>query len=790
MLAAVSLIGIGLVGAYSYGQAYSQHRGFGTIRRLPRARSGRLITVHFYSRALHRRTDYLAYLPPGYRRTRRYPVYYLLHGAPGAPQAFISVAGLDVRLINRLSEKRLHPMILVFADGRVKGDTFSDSEWANTPTGHFESYVVDVVHNVDHRFATIRSRQARVIGGYSAGAYGALNIALHQLPTFANVQSWSGYFTQTHNGVFAHATRATMVYNSPLAFARLPAVRRAIAEHPLRAYMFIGRSDPAAPQIAPMARELGRDGARVSYRLYPGGHDWQVWYGRVDPMMILASDWTSHPLAPPPIRVRRSAEPPTVPPPAAPTMSFAANAVARHHRLPRHPALGLGLILALASAALINLGFLLQHRGLAERATLAEPMLIAAVRSRLWLAGQAVGWFGFVVQIVAVALAPLSLVQAFAAGGLALSVPLSSAVFRHRITRRQLAAVAIMAASLAVLPIGLRAPAVRVATDAVLATALVLGALVGAAAVRFKDAAVRAVVAGVLYGVADAAIKADAVGVRLHGIAALLSVWTLLAVLGTLGGFLSFQAALRDGEAIAAISLMTALAALTALVFGVAAFGEPLGRTVPLAGLHLIAIASVLACVPVLVRAQQDAADPGRQRQRPVDSGSPRRLAGALAGGAATLVALVVALLAATGLLYGLRGLGWLSGPPRVANALPLLQLAGFDAQPLPRVIVAWVLAGVAFGVLAHRMRPLRRAGLATVIALLVLLFASDASLALARNDRLSDVLSATVPGLGAWLEAALFALGAVLPGSRGVRMPRAVWRVIRTNPLLTGRPG
>ena len=199
-----------------------EHRGFGTIRRLPRARSGRLITVHFYSRALHRRTDYLAYLPPGYRRTRRYPVYYLLHGAPGAPQAFISVAGLDVRLINRLSEKRLHPMILVFADGRVKGDTFSDSEWANTPTGHFESYVVDVVHNVDHRFATIRSRQARVIGGYSAGAYGALNIALHQLPTFANVQSWSGYFTQTHNGVFAHATRATMVYNSPLAFARLP----------------------------------------------------------------------------------------------------------------------------------------------------------------------------------------------------------------------------------------------------------------------------------------------------------------------------------------------------------------------------------------------------------------------------------------------------------------------------------------------------------------------------------------------------------------------------------------
>lgn len=80
------------------------------------------------------------------------------------------MAGLDVRLINRLSENRLRPMILVFADGRVHGDTFSDSEWANTPAGHFENHVIDVVRNVDHRFATIRSRQARVIGGYSAGA--------------------------------------------------------------------------------------------------------------------------------------------------------------------------------------------------------------------------------------------------------------------------------------------------------------------------------------------------------------------------------------------------------------------------------------------------------------------------------------------------------------------------------------------------------------------------------------------------------------------------------------------
>ena len=72
-------------------------------------------------------------------------------------------------------------MILVFPDGRIGGDTQTDSEWANTRSGAFESYVVDVVHNVDSRFATLPYRQDRAIAGLSAGAYGAVNVGLHQV---------------------------------------------------------------------------------------------------------------------------------------------------------------------------------------------------------------------------------------------------------------------------------------------------------------------------------------------------------------------------------------------------------------------------------------------------------------------------------------------------------------------------------------------------------------------------------------------------------------------------------
>lgn len=66
-----------------------------------------------------------------------------------------------------------------------------------------ESYVTDVVHDADQQFATLACRQERAIAGLSAGAFGAANIGLHHDDMFGLIQVWSGYFTETHNGVFA-----------------------------------------------------------------------------------------------------------------------------------------------------------------------------------------------------------------------------------------------------------------------------------------------------------------------------------------------------------------------------------------------------------------------------------------------------------------------------------------------------------------------------------------------------------------------------------------------------------
>jgi enterochelin esterase-like enzyme len=771
------LLIVGLLGAYSYGEAYYQHRGFATIPQLPRAGTGKLLDVHFYSPALHRNAGYLVYLPPGYTRSRRYPAYFLLHGMPGRPQVFIDIANMDVRLDNQLSEGHLQPMILVYPDGRIGGSIYSDSEWANTSAGNYDRYVIDVVRDLDHRFSTLADRQDRVIGGFSAGAYGAINIALHHLAYFASVQVWSAYFTQTRSGVFAQASAATLAFNSPI--DEVNAVQPELAVEPLRVYMFAGRGDEASRQMFPMAAALRANGASVSYALYPGGHDWSVWYPRLNQMLILASqdmlrptpgaDAVAHRRAVAGTRVRPFAGP-------RPYLAAATAQPPRDRRRPEPLLIG-ALLLALLSAAMINVGFVLQHRGLRWLRGRGPVRVRSVLSSRSWLAGQALGWVGFVTQIVAVAVAPLSMVQALAAGGLAISVPIAARIFGHRVTRRQLLAVLGIAVALSSLPLGFDGAHGRLHSGALIGVAMVALGVAAVLALPTR-AAPRAIAAGIFYGVADAGIKADSIGLKAHGPAALLSGWTVLAMVATFGGFLSFQAALRDDHAVNAISLMNALAALAALSLGVLAFGESLGTSPAATVVHLFAIGVVLACVPPLARKQQQLSE-GEPSAQPAPPLRSRRIARPLrrtlvtgSGSIAIAPALLVFAVAGLGLLYGLRGLRWFAIGPPIPDSLPLLQLAGFDGQPLARVIVAWLAIGMIIGVALIRLGPLKRAVLVGLLGVLILLIASDASYALVRNVRLEGVLVDRAPGLGPWLEGFLLAAGSAFP-RRGLALRR-----------------
>lgn len=259
--------------------------------------------------------------------------------------------------------------------------------------------------------------------------------------------------------------------------------------------------------------------------------------------------------------------------------------------------LAVGAALALAASVALNASYVLQHAGsgAARAITLRRP--VATVRSllasRVWLLGGLLGLAGWALHVGALAHAPLSIVQAFVAGGLALTVPMASRGLGHRVSSRERAAALLLVVGLVLLSVGLRGVGRHAHADTGVLVAwlgaLFVGAGLLAGLVRGPGrAAALAVSGGALYGAADLAIKA------LTGTARpLTSPWLLVAAVATAGAFFAFQRALQLGRPVTTIALMTVATNATSIGGAFVAFGDPLGRTPALAAAHGVAFALV-----------------------------------------------------------------------------------------------------------------------------------------------------------------------------------------------------
>ena len=285
---------VGLSAAYAYVHGYTVRRGFPVARVPAGTPRGTVETVSFRSQAIGATERYMVYLPPHYAaqaaRGGRFPVLYLLHGSPGADGGFVTIGAANVRMDTLIARHRVRPMILVMPAGEqgLGGDT----EWANTPHGRWMDFVLDVVHDVDHRYATLARRRDRGIAGISEGAYGAVNIGLHHIGLFSVIQSWSGYYKQTPTGPFKGATLAALQANSPADYVAELAPR--IQRLGLRVWLLQGQIDWHSPHaLVAFAGALHTAGATVRYGFYPGGHDWALWRAQTPRMLIAASHWFS-----------------------------------------------------------------------------------------------------------------------------------------------------------------------------------------------------------------------------------------------------------------------------------------------------------------------------------------------------------------------------------------------------------------------------------------------------------------------------------------------------------------
>jgi enterochelin esterase-like enzyme len=287
----------GAIGLVHYLRGYWLYRGFPPpVDPAFVTATGTAQRISVVSPALGGRSqEVLVYLPPGYASHphRRYPVFYLLHGVPGVPTAFLLTVRAGVVEDVLLARHKARPMILVMPMGST--GQFTDKEWVNGVRPH-EGWATfmsrDVVRAIDARYRTIRSGAGRAIGGLSEGGYGAIDIALHHPREFRVVESWSGYqLADPLPSIFGH-DRALIAANSPLLQLRrdAKALRRAHDYF----WFYSGASDPLRRQNAQFARLLATLRIPYRYRELPGGHNWALWRDQAAVSLLAAARRIAH----------------------------------------------------------------------------------------------------------------------------------------------------------------------------------------------------------------------------------------------------------------------------------------------------------------------------------------------------------------------------------------------------------------------------------------------------------------------------------------------------------------
>jgi S-formylglutathione hydrolase FrmB len=246
-----------------------------------------------YSPAVAGHLRLAVYLPAGYASSggRRYPVVYFLHGLPAAPSSY---RGADF-LARALAASGRRAIVVAPQGAR---DNDSDPEYLDWGAGrNWETAITrDVVTYVDSHFRTINGRKGRAIVGLSAGGYGAVMLALHHLPAFSVVESWSGYFHPTDPAGERALDLGTPRANANAsAHAFVKTLKRGFAERPTFFAFYVGSGDSRFREENRLFhRELTAAGVPHMFRIYPGGHEQSVWSAHAQAWLAVAVDHLAH----------------------------------------------------------------------------------------------------------------------------------------------------------------------------------------------------------------------------------------------------------------------------------------------------------------------------------------------------------------------------------------------------------------------------------------------------------------------------------------------------------------
>jgi len=290
--------------------------------------------------------------------------------------------------------------------------------------------------------------------------------------------------------------------------------------------------------------------------------------------------------------------------------------------------LQIGLALTVASACVTNVGFLLRHRGAvaAPDVDVRRPLhsAVGLFRSKWWSIGYVCAFVAYGLHVGALALAPLSIVQAVLAGGLVLLGVIAERFFGFHLGRREWLGVVLAALGLAFLTLTSGGKTGGDSSSYSLAAMLAWeSALVGIGTLLIvmhrsterdsRKGILLGVAAGLLFTVSHVAVKAATGNVAdgvLHA-----APFILVALAAGISAFFASARSLQIGDGVAVIAVTSIASNASSIPAGIVVFGDPLGEGVAIVLRSLAFVLVVVAATLIPGPTRSGAQRGGRSRE-------------------------------------------------------------------------------------------------------------------------------------------------------------------------------
>lgn len=216
------------------------------------------------------------YTPPGYESGKEsLPVLYLLHGAGGDEEAWLSLGRSAQIMDNLIATGKARPMIVVMPNGNVsqkaapgegtRGFYKPAFMVPGTMDGSFEETFPDIIKFVETNYRVKAEKSSRAIAGLSMGGFHSMHISRYYPNTFDYV------------GLFSPAILPNLDVTQKV-YQDVDGTLKTQMESAYNLYWIgIGKTDFLYINVMGYKKKLEDMGMPITFRESEGGHIWKNW---------------------------------------------------------------------------------------------------------------------------------------------------------------------------------------------------------------------------------------------------------------------------------------------------------------------------------------------------------------------------------------------------------------------------------------------------------------------------------------------------------------------------------